>query len=62
MIARAHICAAITMLAAEPFRLLGSKIEGYARRMKRLYPRGGFDVLEARAAAYFDWFRGNNGR
>jgi hypothetical protein len=62
MIARANVSAALMMLDAETFRLVGASLEGYARRMKRAYPRGGLDVLEQRAAEYFHWFRSTNGR
>lgn len=49
-------------LPAETFLLTGAKIEAYARRMKKFYPRGRLDVLELTAAAYFDWFRRTHGR
>lgn len=62
MVARANVCASLMMVDAETFRLVGAKLEQYARRMHSFYPRGGLDVLEQRCAEYFDWFRGTNGR
>lgn len=62
MIARARVSAALMMLDAETFRLVGAKLEEYARRMRRFYPRRGLRVLERHAAEYFHWFRSTNGR